>query len=100
MKIMAFDENGYRLWDDELKRELLTPEEIDECDRWVELVGEIIRIREELKLSQKKLEEMSGVKQPVIARLERCQTNPRLETVLKILRPMGKTLKIVPIEEK
>ena len=97
---MAFDEKGYRLWDEELKRELLKPEEIEECDRWVELVGEMIRIREELALSQKKLEEMSGVKQPVIARMERLQTNPRLETVLKVLRPMGKTLKIVALEDK
>ena len=97
---MAFDEKGYRLWDEELKRELLKPEEIEECDRWVELVGEMIRIREELALSQKKLEEMSGVKQPVIARMERLQTNPRLETVLEVLRPMGKTLKIVALEDK
>lgn len=35
-------------------------------------------------------------KQPVIARMERGQTSPQLDTVLKLLAPLGKTLAIVP----
>ena len=38
---------------------------------------------------------MSGVKQPVIARLEKGQTNPQLDTILKLLVPLGKKLIIV-----
>ena len=37
--------------------------------------------------------------QPVIARMERGLTDPQLTTILKVLRPLGKTLKIVDIEE-
>lgn len=79
---------------------LLTPEEIAESDLRVALIGELIRARQELGLSQKKLEELSGVKQPIIARMERGVTSPQLDTVLKLLAPMGKTLAIVPIENK
>ena len=35
--------------------------------------------------------------QPVIARMERGSTSPQLETVLKVLAPLGKTLAVVPI---
>lgn len=47
----------------------------------------------------KKPEELNGVKQPVIARMEKGLTNPQLETVLKVLEPLGMTLKVVPISE-
>ena len=46
-----------------------TPEEIAESDLRVALIGELIRARKERGITQKQLEEMSGVKQPVIARL-------------------------------
>jgi hypothetical protein len=32
--------------------------------------------------------------------MEKGTTDPQLMTILKILRPLGKTLAIVPIEEK
>ncbi|MBS5424239.1 helix-turn-helix transcriptional regulator, partial [Streptococcus sp.] len=47
---------------------------------------------------QKKLEELSGVKQPVIARMETGKTAPQLDTVLKILASLGKTLAVVPLD--
>jgi hypothetical protein len=53
---------------------------------------------QEKGLSQKKLEELSGVRQPIIARMEKGSTSPHLETVLKELAPLGKTLAIVPLE--
>lgn len=36
-------------------------------------------------------------KQPIIARMEKGSTKPQLDTVLKILAPLGKTLAIVPL---
>jgi len=78
---------------------LLTPEEIAESDLRVALIGELIKARQEKGLSQKKLEELSGVKQPVIARMERGLTSPQLSTVMKVLAPLGKTLAIVPLEK-
>ena len=80
-------------WED-VRSELFTEEEISESDMRVALVGEIIKARRELGISQKKLEELSGVRQPIIARMEKGATNPTLDTVLKLLRALGKTLYI------
>ncbi len=85
-------------WED-VEKELFTPEKIAASDLRVALIGELIKARNELGISQKKLEEMSGVKQPVIARMERGITSPQLDTVLKVLNSLGKTLAIVPLEQ-
>ena len=84
-------------WED-VERELFTPAEITESDLRVSLVGELIKARQEQGISQRRLEEMSGVKQPIIARMEKGYTNPQLDTLLKVLAPLGKTLAIVPIK--
>lgn len=78
----------------------LTPEEIAESDLRVALIGELIKARQEKGISQKKLEELSGVKQPVIARMEKGATSPQIDTVLKVLVPLGKTLAVVPLANK
>ena len=49
------------------------------------MMTEISNIRHERGISQKKLEELSGVKQPVIARMEKGHTSPQLDTILKVL---------------
>ena len=49
-------------------------------------------------LMQRELEELSGVSQPVIARMESGVAVPKLDTVIKILAALGKTLAIVPLE--
>lgn len=82
---------------DELQKELFTPEEIAASNLRVSLIGELIKARQEKGLSQKKLEEISGVKQPIIARMEKGSTSPQLDTILKVLAPLGKTLAIVPL---
>jgi ribosome-binding protein aMBF1 (putative translation factor) len=78
----------------------LTSEEKLESDLRVALIGELIRARQEKGISQKKLEELSGVKQPVIARMEKGTTSPQLDTILKVLAPLGKTLAVVPLENR
>ncbi len=82
-----------RSWAD-VRKELLTPEEIAESDLRVALIGELIKARKEKGLSQRELEALSGVKQPVIARMENGSTVPNLNTILKVLAPLGKTLYI------
>ena len=82
---------------DEVRSQLFTPEEIAESDLRVALIGELIKARQEKGISQKKLEELSGVKQPVIARMECGITSPQLDTIMKVLAPLGKTLAIVPL---
>src|SRR6056297_1461852 len=82
-------------WSD-YKKTLLSPEEMHEIDIKVEVITAIINARNEGGISQKELEKISGVKQPVIARMEKGQTDPRLSTILKVLEPLGKTLAVVP----
>ena len=79
---------------------LLPPEEVAESNLRVALIGEIIKARQEKGLSQKKLEEISGVKQPIIARMEKGNTSPQLDTILKVLAPLGKTLAVVPLDNQ
>ena len=68
-------------------------------DKKQKLVHEILRTRRDMIMTQKIIEAACGVKQPVIARMERGLTDPQLTTILKVLLPLGKTLKIVDIEE-
>ena len=85
---------------DEVRAELFTPEEIAASDLRVAFIGELIKARQEKGISQKKLGELSGVKHPIIARMEKGTTSPQLDTVMKVLAPLGKTLAIVPLENK
>jgi len=82
----------------DLMNELLTPEEIAASQLRVELMIALTDARREHGISQRKLEELSGVRQPVIARMENGSTSPQLETVLKVLVPLGKTLYIGDLE--
>ena len=88
-----------KTWNDiEKNMQALSTEELAEIDLRVEIVGMIIEARKRKSISQRELEQMSGVPQAVIARFERNSTNPRLTTLLRILRPLGYKLAIVPIE--
>ena len=82
-------------WDD-FEKEIFTPEEIAASDLRVALISEIIKARNEKGISQRRLGELSGVKQPVIARIEQGGTNPKLETIVKLLAPLGMKLSITP----
>ena len=81
------------LWNDP---KLLTDIEKEEIQLKINLVGKLIEAREQKGISQKRLAEMSGLKQPAIARLERMQATPQIDTLFRILKPLGYTLEIVP----
>lgn len=85
---------------DELEKQLFTSEEIAESDTRVEIINEMIKAREEEGITQKQLEAMSGIKQPVISRMEKGTTDPQLSTVLRVLNSLGKTLQVVPMKQK
>ena len=82
-----------RSWS-EVREQILTPEERGASNLRVAMMVELAAARAEKGISQKKLEALSGVKQPVIARMEKGYTSPQLDTVLKVLAPLGKTLYI------
>lgn len=96
---MSIELNGkeFTTWQD-VENEIFTPDEIAECKLRVALIGELAKARKEQGLTQRELETLSGVKQPIIARMENGTTTPNLNTLLKVLTPLGKTLAIVPIE--
>lgn len=84
-------------WDD-VRAELFTPYEITESDLRVDLICALIKARNQQQITQKQLEELSGVRQPVIARIEKGKSIPQVDTLLKVLKPLGLTLAIVPLK--
>lgn len=95
---MNYTKGGFPVWDEEFDREHFSPEEIAESDLKAALITAMIQARQEKGISQRELEALSGVKQPQIARMERGDANPQLDTILKVLAAMGKTLAIVPLQ--
>ncbi|MDR2589604.1 MAG: helix-turn-helix transcriptional regulator [Oscillospiraceae bacterium] len=63
----------------------------------VALIGKMIEAREAKGLSQRDLADVSGLKQPAIARLESMKATPQIDTLFKVLYPLGYTLEIVPL---
>ena len=63
------------------------------------LVAEIIHRRQNLGLTQRQLAELSGVKQSAIARLESNGVTPRIDTLFKLLRPLGLSVRLVNDED-
>ena len=79
------------------RNRIFTKKEIKESDLRVAVIEEFVKARNEKGLTQKDLEKLSGISQPVIARLERGTTSPQLDTVVKLLATMGKKLEVVSI---
>lgn len=92
------NEIKYNTHEDLLKLSNLNDSEKEEIKLNAQIASAIIKAREEQNITQQELEKMSGVTQPLIARIERGKTEPRVSTIIKLLEPLGKTLKVVPIE--
>jgi len=78
----------------------VSPAERERINFEISLIGKMIEAREEKGISQRKLAEISGVKQPAIARLENLKATPQIDTLFKVLYPLGYTIEIVPIDDK
>ena len=76
----------------------LSKEELMEIDLKVELMGKIIEIRKELGLTQSEFAERCNIKQEYLARFEKSKSAPQIDTLLKILVPLGYKLDIVPLQ--
>ena len=70
-----------------------------ELDYEYELIRKLVETRESKKLSQAALANIINFKQPVIAKIELMKNSPQINTLLKILVPMGYKLDIVPIKK-
>ena len=58
------------------------------------IIQDAIKIRESSGVSQKNLAKASGLYQSAIARMEKNTHSPSLATILKVLVPLGYTLKV------
>lgn len=84
----------------EVKEDLnFSPEQEAEIQLEMDIIQATIEARKKCKLTQRELSNKSGVKQPVIARIEKCVNSPQTSTLIKLLYPMGYTLRVVPLDD-
>jgi len=86
-------------WKDVRKELSITPGEENIIELEKDLLRTMVSIREEQGLSQADLATKCNVKQPVIARMEKAIHSPQINSLLKVLVPLGYKLQIVPIEK-
>lgn len=65
-----------------------------------ELVQNFIKLRKDNHLTQEALANQSGVIRLTITRIENLVTSPQINTLIKILEPLGYTVRIEPINKK
>lgn len=93
MKTWNDYKNYVKSVDDSSRRQM---EEIEEISV---IVGAIIEQRQALGLSQRELALRCGIPQSSVARIETLKTVPNLETVLKIMQPLGLRLTVSHSEQ-
>lgn len=86
-------------WEEVKENLKLSDEEKAEIQLEEDLIEAIIEARKKNNLSQRELSDISGIKQPAIARIERGNRYPQTNTLIKLLYPMGYTIRVVPIDE-
>lgn len=89
----------FTTWDEFEKTLNITPEQELEIQLEMDIINATIEARKKNKLTQRELSKRSGVKQPVIARIEKCVNSPQTSTLIKLLYPMGYTIRVVPIDK-
>ena len=65
----------------------------------MDIIKATIEARKKSMLTQRELSAKSGIKQPIIARIEKNVNSPRVSTLMKLLYSMGYTLKVVPLKD-
>lgn len=69
--------------------------DIEEAESIAAIVGAMIEKRNELGITQRELASMCGIPQSSVARIESYKTTPNLDTLLKIMQPLGLSLAVV-----
>ena len=93
------NDEPYISWED-VKRDLkITPEQEEEIKLEEAIIEATIEAREKSNLTQRELSKISGIRQPVIARIEKGVNSPQTNTLMKLLYAMGYTLKVVPLKK-
>ena len=71
--------------------------DIEQIEELSSIVSSIIKRRNELGISQRALAEQCGIPQSSVARFESFKTMPKLDTLLKLMRPLGLKLQVAAI---
>ncbi len=69
---------------------------LEEVDADLDFALELVRQRERRGWTQRQLAEVSGIKQPMIARIERGSQSPRYSTIRKLLHALEATITLQP----
>ena len=67
---------------------------IEEMEAIASIVNAIIDRRNELGYTQRELAKICGLPQSSVARIESCVVTPNLETLMKIMKPLGLSLDV------
>ncbi len=89
----------FKNWKEVRKEFNFTSQEEEEMKLEMELIESIIEARKNAKLTQRQLSERSGIVQPSIAKIENFMRSPQATTLIKLLYPMGYTIKVVPLKK-
>lgn len=73
-------------------------QDIEEVESIAAIVGALIEQRNALGISQRELAAMCGIPQSSVARIESFKTIPNLDTLLKIMQPLGLKLSVAVAE--
>ena len=90
----------FKTWKEFEKELNFTEEETIEMELEKQLIETLIEARKKSKITQRELSEKSNIKQPSIAKIESFSRSPQAITLIKLLRPLGYTLKVVPLNDK
>lgn len=71
-----------------------TKKDLEEIESIASIVGALIEQRNALGISQRELAAMCGIPQSSVARIESFKTTPNLDTLLKIMQPLGLKLSV------
>lgn len=93
------ENKNYISWKDVKKKLEISPEQAEEIKLEEEIIEATIEARKKCNLTQRELSKKSGIKQPVIARIEKYANSPQTNTLIKLLYPMGYTIKVVPLKK-
>jgi predicted transcriptional regulator len=72
----------------------LTEEQKEQSQISADLISTIVKRRNELGLSQRQLADKCGIHYVAIARLEKNGVIPRIDTLSKIVKPLGLRIKL------
>ena len=68
--------------------------DIHETEEIAAVVSAMVQQRNKLGLSQRELAQMCGIPQSSVARIESFKTTPNVETLLRIMQPLGLKLTV------